>query len=176
MIAEACGLREIEDEIVRLVVGGGDLLQDHVALAFQLFIVEFGRGEDVGQNVEGQRPVVLQHAGIIGGGFHAGCGIDLAAGRFDFLGDGARRTAGRALEGHMLEEMGDAVFIRALIARPGLDPDAKSHRLQMRHVVGHHSDAIGETGDLYTHTLLFRQATGATGCARAPLLHHWAAL
>ena len=46
-----------------------------------------GLGEDVGQDVERQRPVVLQHARIIGGRLHAGGGIDLAAGRFDLLGD-----------------------------------------------------------------------------------------
>ena len=93
MLAEARGLGQVEDEVVGLVMGGGDLLQDHVALALQFVVVEFGRGEDVGEDVERQRPVVLQHAGVIGGGLHAGGGVDLAAGRFDLLGDGAGRAA-----------------------------------------------------------------------------------
>ena len=91
--AEARGLGQVEDQIVGLVMGGGDFLQDHVALALQLVLVETGLGEDVGQDVERQRPVVLQHARVIGGRFHAGGGIDLAAGRLDLLGDRLGRAA-----------------------------------------------------------------------------------
>ena len=40
MLAEARGLGQVEDKIVGLVMGGGDFLQDDVALALQLVIVE----------------------------------------------------------------------------------------------------------------------------------------
>ena len=33
-------LGEIEDQVVGLIVGGGDFLEDHVALAFQFVLVE----------------------------------------------------------------------------------------------------------------------------------------
>ena len=36
MLAEARGLGQVEDKIVGLVMGGGDFLQDDVALALQL--------------------------------------------------------------------------------------------------------------------------------------------
>ena len=158
MLAEARGLGEVEDEVVRLVMSGGDLLQDHVALALELLLIQFRRGEDVGENVQRQRPVLLEDAGIVCGGFHAGGGVDLAAGGFDFLRDGARRTARRALEGHVLEEVGDAIFLRPLVAGAGLHPDAQRRRLEMRHVMGDDMDAVVEAGDFDTHLRTLLQA------------------
>ena len=62
----------------------------------------------------------------------------------------AERRRG-ALEGHVFEEMRDAVFLRALVAGAGLDPDAEGGRLQMRHGVGDDRDAVAEAGDLDAH-------------------------
>ena len=39
------------------------------------------------EDVEGERHVVLEHAGVVGGGLDAGRGVDLAADRLDLLGD-----------------------------------------------------------------------------------------
>ena len=47
----------------------------------------------------------------------------------------------------------------ALVARTGLDPDAQRHRLEMRHVVGDHVEAVGKTGDLDAHACHFSQGT-----------------
>ena len=72
---------------------------------------------------------------------------------FDFFRDGAGGAARRSLEGHVLEEVRDAVLLGAFVAGPGFHPDSQRHRFQMRHVVRDHIDAIGKTGDLDTHTL-----------------------
>jgi len=126
-------LRQFKHQIVRLIFGGRDLLQDHIALTLKLFFFQNGGGEDVGQNVHGQGPVILQCAGIIGGGFHAGGRIDLAPCAFNLFGDGLSVAPLGAFEGHVFQKMRDAIFIGHFIAGTRLHPDALGHRLQMRH-------------------------------------------
>jgi hypothetical protein len=48
MRAEGGTLGEIEDQIVRRVAGGGDLLQDDMALALELIRIEDRLGQDIG--------------------------------------------------------------------------------------------------------------------------------
>ena len=116
MQAESGALRQVEDQIVGRVASGSDLLKDDMTFALELVGVEHGLGQDVGQDVERLRPVILEDAGVIGGGLHAGRGIDLAAGGFDLLGDGLGGAPFGALEGHVLEEMRDAVLLRQFVA------------------------------------------------------------
>ena len=87
LVAEGRLGEAVEDDVVGRVVRGADLLQDHMLLALELVRVELGFGQDVGQDVDGQRHVVAQHAGIKGGGFDAGRGVDLAADILDLGGD-----------------------------------------------------------------------------------------
>ncbi len=106
------GLGEpVEDHVVGRVVGGVDLLQDDLLLALELFFLEGGLGQDIGKDIDGERHVVLQDAGIIGGRLGGGRGVDFAADILDFLGDLAGGAACRALEGHVLEQVGNAVLV-----------------------------------------------------------------
>ena len=130
----------LEDEIVRRVGDRADLLDDDVLLARQ-FRVESRLGQNVGQHVERERHVGLEHARVVSGALGAGRGIEIAAHRLDLLGDLARRAPPRALERHMFEEMRNAVLVVMLVAAAGSDPNAERRRLEMRHRVGHHIDA-----------------------------------
>ena len=47
----------------------------------------FEFGQDVGEDIDRQRHVVVQHAGVVGGGLDAGRGVDLAADILDLRGD-----------------------------------------------------------------------------------------
>ena len=49
----------------------------------------------------------------------AGGGIEIAAGRFDFLADGTFRARCRTLEDHVLENMADPCFRRLFVGRSG---------------------------------------------------------
>ena len=102
----------VEDDVVRRVVGLADLLQDDAALALQLLGVEGGVGQDVADDVGGQRRVLLQHLDVVGGLLARGVGVEVAADGFDLLGDLRGGAAFGALEGHVFEEVGDAVFLR----------------------------------------------------------------
>ena len=81
----------------------------------------------------------------------AGGGIEIAPDRFDLLRDLARGAARRALEGHVLEQVRDAVLVGPLVAAAGADPDAQRGGLQVRHGVGDHDKARWQTRDLNAH-------------------------
>ena len=129
-------LQPFEHQIVGGVLRGADLLHDDVLLALQLLGIERGIGQDVGQHVERERHIGLEHARVVGGGFHAGGGIEIAADRLDLLGDLARGAPRGALERHVLEQMRDAMLVGLLVAAAGPDPDAERGGVQMRHRVG----------------------------------------
>ena len=137
-------LQPVEDDVVGRVQRLADLLQDHPALDLDLAGVEDRVQQDIGQHIHRQRHVILQDADVIGGHLAAGIGIDIAAHILDFLGDlqGAARL--RALEGHMFEEMGDAVLLGPFVAAAGIDPDPDRGAFQPLHRFDDDAHAIGQ--------------------------------
>jgi hypothetical protein len=83
-------LEMVEDDVVGRVVGLADLLQDHRALAFELVALEGRVLQDVGEDVERERRVLLQYLGVVGGALSRGVGVQVPADRLDLLGDGER--------------------------------------------------------------------------------------
>ena len=151
LVGKGRGLHQVEHHVLGQILRRGDLLEDHVALAGKLGAVEARGEDDVAQDVEGEAEILAQHARVIGRRVDAGRGIQLAANRLDLLGDVLSAPPRRALEGHMLEEMGDAVLGQALAAAAGADPDAKRHRLHVGSRMAHHGEAIRQSGQLDTH-------------------------
>ena len=141
----------IEDDVVGRVFRGTDLLQDHMLLALQLLLVESRIDENVGEKIDGERHVVLEDAGIIGGRFDTGRGIELAADILDLFGDLAGTAPVGALEGHMLEEMGNAMLALGLVAGTGLDPDAERRAGKLRHGIGGDGKSVGKLRDFDAH-------------------------
>ncbi len=74
----------------------------------------------------------------------AGIGVEQAAHRLDLFGDLLGRAALGALEGHMFQQMRDAVDLGRLVPGAGADPDAEGNGLDRRHMVGDHHHAVGE--------------------------------
>ena len=122
LLGEGRVLQQLVGDLVGAVAGGGDLLQDHLALALELVLGVARDLQDVGQDVEREADVGLERAREVGGGLQAGGGIELAADRLDLLGDVAGAAPLGALEGHVLEQMRDAVLGLALVARAGAPP------------------------------------------------------
>ena len=151
LIWKCRGLQAVPDQIVRRVFGGADFLDDHVLLALQFVRIECRIGQDVGEHIQRQRHVGLEHARIVGGGFDRGRGIEIAADRLDILGDLTRGPPRGALERHVLEQMRNAMLVRLLVAAAGADPDAERSGLQMRHRVSHDRETTGQTRDFDAH-------------------------
>src|SRR4029079_10488600 len=78
-------------------------------------------------------------------------GVEVAADRLDLFHDLARGAFCRALEGHVFQQMRDAVLVRLFIATADAGPDAEGCRLQVRHGVGDDSEAGGKLGDVNAH-------------------------
>ena len=144
-------LHQVEHHVLRRVLRRGDLLEDHVALAGKLGAVEARGEDDVAQDVESEAEILAQHARVIRGRVDAGRGVELAANRLDLLGDVLGAAPRGALEGHVLEEMGDAMLGQALAAAAGANPDAKRHRLDVGPGMAHHGEAIRQSGQFDTH-------------------------
>ncbi len=62
----------------------------------------------------------------------------------DFLGDVAGAAPLGALEGHVFEEMRDAVDFRRFVPRPDIDPDAERHGINGVDPVGDDAQSIRE--------------------------------
>ena len=120
LVGKGDDLQVLENEIVRRVGDGADFLNDDILLANKLFTVEGRFGENVGEHIERERHVGLEHARVISGAFGAGRRIEIAAHRLDFLGDLARGAPPRALERHVFEQMRNAVFVAAFVAAAGM--------------------------------------------------------
>src|SRR5207247_8879401 len=56
-----------------------------------------------------------------------------------------------ALEGHVLQQVRNAVLFLALVAAAATDPHPERRGLQMRHGIGDHDQAGGKARQLHTH-------------------------
>ena len=143
LVGKGGRLEMIEDDVVGRVLGLADLLQHHGALARQLLGIEGRVLQDVADDVDGERQIGRQDLGVIGRLLAGGIGVEMAAHRLDLLGDGAGRAALGALEGHMLQQMGDAVDLRRLVARADIGPDAEGDGLDGFHPVAGDGESVG---------------------------------
>ena len=152
LVAERRFGEAVEHDVVRRVVRGADLLQDHMLLALELGVVEFRFGQDVGQDVDGKRHVVAEHAGVERRRLDAGGGVDLAADILDFRGDLPGAAPLGSLERHVLEQMRDAVLVVGFVAGARLDPDAEGDGFEIGNGFGSDCEAVRKTANLNTHT------------------------
>src|SRR5262245_28825113 len=144
-------LQELVGDLVGAVAGGGDLLQDDLALTLELLLGVARQLQDIRENIESDADIGFEHPGKVGGGLQAGGGVELAADRLDLLGDIAGAAPLRALEGHVLEQMGDAVLGQGLVPGTGGHPNAERHGFHMRHMVRHHAQTVGQLRKLGCH-------------------------
>ena len=94
------------DHVSRAVLGHRQLLEDHLALLFELLRFEQRVQQAVGQDVERGGKAVVADLGPIDGQLLIGAGVHDPADAFDLLGDLAGgRAAFGSLEQHVLEEM-----------------------------------------------------------------------
>ena len=103
-----------------------------------------GLQDDVGEDVERERQVLVEHLDVVAGVFLGGEGVELAADRVDRLRDVLGRAGRGALEEHVLDEMRDAALLGGLVARAARQPDADADRTDVRHPLGEEAKAVVE--------------------------------
>ena len=120
-------LEDVVDVLVGRVLHHADLLEDDGFLLVDVIEVEQRVDEDVGQQVDGQREVVVGHLDVERRQLLAGEGVHHAPDGIDVGGDVKGRPPGRPLEEHVLDEVGRPVDPLVLVARaagnPGADRD-----------------------------------------------------
>ena len=133
LVGEGGGLEVVEDDVGRRVAGLAQLLDDDVLLALQVGGAEMRAQDQVGDQLEAERDMLGHHRCHEAGAVAVGGGVEIAADILDRFADLARGAAAGALEHHMLEQMGDAVQPRRLVARSGVGIEPHRRRLDARH-------------------------------------------
>ena len=156
LLGKGSGVEQIEDEIVRRVLDGADLLQDDALFAFKLVAIEGAVGQNVGQNIEREPRVGCQNMGVVGGLLDTRRGIEIAPCGLDLFRDRTGGAAARALERHVFEQVRQALLVMGFVAGARRDPDPERGRLDVGHPVGDDAQAGRQRGDLDGHEAVFR--------------------
>ena len=106
----------VVDEIGGLVLVHVDLFEDHLTLGFDLVGSKRRVPHDVGEDVEPDVEVVVEHTDVERRVLLGGEGVHVAADRVDVLRDLLRRAHRRSLEQQVLEEVRCALLCRGLVA------------------------------------------------------------
>ncbi len=132
------------DEIVRRVLHHLDLFEDDFLLALDVLGVERRIPDDIGEDVERQRQVLVEHLDVIAGVFLGGKRVELPADRVDSLRDILGRARARSLEQHVLHEMRNAAALGVFVSRPACQPHADADRTNLRHPLRQDAEAVIE--------------------------------
>src|SRR6266571_4071961 len=133
---------QVMEVILRVVFDHPDLFQHHLLLLGHFSGVKPGMVEDVREQVEALRQVLVQNLGVEGGALPGRKGIELPAERVDLPRDGLGGAPPSALEDHVLDEVREALLARLLIARADIHPDPDRDRPHRRYPLGDHPHAI----------------------------------
>ena len=140
---------DIVDRLVRRVLVPLDLLDHHVLLEGQIVRVQARVEHHVREHVHRHARVLRQRLGVEAGALLVRKGVQRAAPGLDLLGDLLSRALLRALEEHMLDEVGDPAHRRRLIHRSRVHPEPDRHRLDMAHRFRHNAHPIGQRRHFY---------------------------
>src|SRR5687768_16334900 len=169
MIFEKIQVEKIVHVVIRRVFGLRDLLQNDGSLALDLFGIETGVQKDITQEIDRQRQILVEHLGVIASILFGGKRIDDAADGVHLFGDLRRAAALGTLEQQVLDEVGNAVFSFAFMARAVLHPDAETHRAILRHVMRYNADAVVENGFGEHQSWLSNQAGASAADGLSPV-------
>src|SRR5215467_3259977 len=121
-----------------------DFFEDDLALLLDVFRIEFGAEDEVGNHVEGDGEMLIEDFGVEADLLFGSKGVEHAADGIHFAGDGFGGAALGALKDHVLHEVGEAVFLGDLAAGTIADPDANRDGADVRHGLGDDHQAVGE--------------------------------
>ena len=98
--------------------------------------------DEVGENIERDRNMFVEHFDVEADAFLGGEGVHVAADGIDLAGDLFGGAVLGAFEDHVLDEVGDAVRLRRLVARAGFEPNADRGRADVLHLLGDNGQAV----------------------------------
>jgi len=138
---EAAG-EDIVEKVFRVVHVHLDFFEDDLAFFFDVFGIKLGAEDEIGEDVEGDREMRIEHLGVETDLFLRGEGVEHAADGIHFAGDVFGGAALGAFEDHMLKKMGSAVFGGGFAAGAVADPDANGDGTDVLHGLGDNDEAV----------------------------------
>jgi len=141
------------DEVVGVVLIHFDFFEDDAAFFGDVGSIEDGMDDEIAKDIHGERKVFVQDFDVEADAFFCGEGIHVAADGVDLAGDIFGGAGFRALEHHVLDEVGNPVEFRTFVARTGLEPDADGDRANVGHLLGDDGQAVRQ--DLTTNAAGF---------------------
>ena len=143
------GPQIVEDDVGGRVARLAQLLQHDLLLADEVGGIEMRAQHHVGEQFDAERQMLGEQGGGEAGAVALGAGVEIAADILDRFAQFARRAPAGALEHHMLEQMGEAVDPRRLVARAGIGVEADGDGFETRHRPAGDLEAAGEGGELH---------------------------
>src|SRR6202030_884825 len=119
-----------------------DFFQDDLLLLSDVFGIKIGTENKIGDDVEGDGQMFVEDFGVEADLFLGGESVEHAADGIHFTRDSFRGTALGAFENHVLDEVGQPVFVGRFPARTAANPYADGDRAHVRHVFGNDHQAI----------------------------------
>ena len=134
-------------QVLRRVLGHGDLLDHHALLLRHFSGVEGRVGRHVRDHVHGQGQVLVHHLGIEAGALLGREGVQLSAHGVHLLRDLPGRALFGALEHHVLQEVADARLLHRLELGTRAQPQAHGDGPKVGNPLPDDAQAVGQ-GDL----------------------------
>jgi hypothetical protein len=102
-------------EVGGIVVAHGDLFEDHAALGVDVLRIDQRGGHHVGDDVDRQRQILVEHPRVVAGVLLGGESVEVTAHRVHRRGDLHRGPPPGALEQQMLEVVGRPCVLDRLV-------------------------------------------------------------
>src|ERR1700734_2931026 len=138
--------KDFVDEGIGTVLVHFDFFEDDAALAGDFLGGEDRVEDEVGEDVEGGRDVLVEDLDIEADSFFAGKGVEVATDGVDFAGDTLRGAGFGPFENHVLDKMGDAVELGDFVTRAGAHPYAHGDGADVLHALGEDDETAGQHG------------------------------
>jgi hypothetical protein len=148
------------DEVFGVIHFHLQLFKDYALFFFDVVFFEERVADQIGHHVEGLGQMLIEDFYVVANQFLGGEGIETASDGVNRAGDLFGGSILGALEHHVLNEVGDAEFMRLLLAGSGADPNTYGDAPNVPHTFGDHTDPIGQSGTFnlagfLSHSTLF---------------------
>jgi hypothetical protein len=135
---------QLVHQVVRRVLHHLDLFEDDLLFLLDVGRIEGGVRDQIGEDVDGDRQVLVEHLHVVARVLLGGERVELAADRVHFLGDAFGGPPVGALEQHVLDEVRDAGVSLGLVAGSAREPDPDADRPHVRHALGDEPHTVSQ--------------------------------
>ena len=157
--------KELVNQILGIILRHANLFEDYRLLTADVVRREFRLEDHVSEYVECFWEVLVEHSRVEADHLLGSEGVEHTADAIDFPGDVLGRSARRALEYHVLDEVRNAVQRRRFTTRSRPEPDADRNGMDVCHRLGQHHQAVrqnllldGASSVGHRHTLFLHGA------------------